>query len=184
LSHEFFVSPLLGREADMSQFTAKGGIRYSIEYDLPLVRDVRKATGIDLIGADGVTKATSSVIDFAELLWHTCREQAERQGIDEGAFIRSIQDCLDDAVTSWLKAVTSFFDTIGRGALARLAESLVETERADRKESNQLMDRKTAGRITKVAMATSTAKRQKALAKLIGKEGEGDESTPGQPSPS
>lgn len=168
------------------QFTASDGRRYTIEYDLPLVRDIRKATGIDLIGSEGVQKATASVIDFAELLWHTVRLQAERQGVDEAEFIRSIQKCLDEAVDAWLQALTSFFDSVGRGALARLAESLVATERHNRAESNKLMDSQTAQRFTAIQTGAYSSARRRALEQLLGSESknESDAATPGQPSPS
>lgn len=166
----------------MNQFTAKDGRIYTIQYDLATIREVKRALGVDLIGSEGIQKATASVVDFAEILWHTCRLQAERQGVDEAAFITSLESCLEKATDSWLKEIARFFDSIGRAALARLAESLVATERADRNEANQVMDATKAARITQVQTRAQSTARRAALEKLLG---ESDESlTAGEPLPS
>ncbi len=168
----------------MSQFTAADGRKYTIEYDLPTVRDIRREISIDLLTADGIAKATSSVIDFAEVLWQTVRKQAERQGVDEGDFIRSIQSNLDDIADAWLKAVANFFESIGRTAHARLAESFVATERFDRTEANKLMDRSTAHKVAMAQTTANTNKRRKALEELLGKDDENEPSIPGATSAS
>jgi hypothetical protein len=166
------------------QFTAKDGRIYTIQYDLPIIRDIRRAIGIDLIGTEGIQKATSSVVDFAEVLWHTCRLQAERQGVDEASFIRSLESCLETATDAWLKEIARFFDSIGRAALARLAESLIATERADRHEANQVMDQKNAQRITQIQTRAQSTARRSALGKLLGESDESQNLTDGAPSPS
>jgi len=162
----------------MNQFTAADGRIYTIVYDLPTIRDIRKAIGIDLIGSEGIQKATGSVIDFAEVLWHTLRLQAERQGVDEAAFIRSLESCLDKASDAWLREIARFFTSIGRGALARLAESLIATERADRAEANRMMDQSNAEKITQIQTRAQSSARRAALEKLLGSESE----TAGEPS--
>jgi hypothetical protein len=166
----------------MNKFTAADGRTYNLVYDLPTVREIRKAIGIDLIGTEGIKKATSSIIDFAEVLWHTVRLQAERQGVSEEEFIRSLQSCLDQAADAWLKEISRFFDSIGRAALARLAESLIETERHDRAEANEMMNPEAAAKITRMQTSMQSKARRSALAKLIGEDS--DAATAGEPLPS
>ncbi len=164
------------------KITATDGRSYSLEYDLPLVRDIRDAIGVDLLSNEGIHKAAGNVIDFAEVLWHSVKVQAERQGVDEADFVRSIQSNLDECADAWLGAIADFFDLIGRSALARLARALVETERSDRLEANKLMTAVAARKLTDLQTTANSANRRRAIDDLLGVKLASDPSTNGAPS--
>ena len=150
------------------------GIEYKIRYDLPLVRDIRKQLGVHILTNDGVNQVCSDVISFAEYVWHSIADQAERYDVLEDDFIRALPDSLEDVVDCWLEAVTDFFEQMGRSALAELAQALIATERQDRRESNQLMTRANAQAITRKQLKANSRRRRLALENLIGNEdGEG-----------
>lgn len=160
-------------------FTATDGNKYSLEYDLPLVRDVRKEIDVDLLTNEGIQKAAGNVIDFAEVLWHSVRKQAERQGVDEADFVRSITPIVDECADAWLEALSRFFDKIGRSALARLAAAMVRVDRADRADANKLVDEATARRISDQQVNSSTANRRRQLSELLGDDESENLSTAG-----
>lgn len=167
-----------------NSFEASDGQTYVVAYDLPLVRDIRKAIGINLLSNEGIAKASADPIDFAEVLWHTCRQQAEREGIDEADFVRSIQDRLDDCVNAWLEGIADFFAQIGRSALARLARVLVETEQTDRREANRLMTDTAARKVADRQLKSNSSARRRALDDLLGDKSGNETKTPGLSSPS
>lgn len=155
------------------------GERFRIHYDLPVARDLRRETGVDILTDDGVRKVAGNVIDFAEFVWHTCRAQAERAGISEAEFIRGITEQLDEVVDCWLEALADFFDRARRTALARLARGVVEVERADRADVNELLDESTARKLTSRQLQQTKARRRAALAEALGGDESDDESTRG-----
>lgn len=167
--------------ANQNQFTV-AGVDFRIHYDLPRVRDIRRESGVDILTDDGVRTVASNLIDFAEFLWHSCRPQAERAGISEAQFIDGITDQMDLVTDCWLEAIGDFFDRARRSALARLARGVVEVEREDRADVNDLLDESTARKLTRKSLKETRARRRAALADALGGEDENepnDQLTPG-----
>ena len=79
---------------------------------------------------------------------------------------------LNEVADCWLEAIAAFFDSIGRSALAVLARSLIEVERADRAEQNELMTEANARKLTQKQLRIASTKRREALAREIGGGGD------------
>ena len=157
-------------------------VEFSISYNLPIAEALREETRLSLVDRDDVNTITTDPIDFAKFVWATCKKQAESNGIDENSFVLGITPQLDQVADCWLEAYSLFTRSIGRSALARMAEVLVETDRADRNDQNEMIDRPTARRISKRAARQAKSQRRKNLADFLGDEEEidDDELTLGQ----
>lgn len=162
-----------------------GGNEYKVRYTLPLVRAIRKELDVDILTNAGVNRITGDVISFAEYLWFTIADQAERNEVDEEEFIELLPHTIDQAVDAWLEGICDFFEQLGRSGLAELARALVQTERAEREETNRAMTRKTAEAVVRRQIVMNGKKRRRKMEELLGEnDGEGDdEPTPGPTSP-
>lgn len=158
------------------------GREYRLHYTLPLVRAIRKELDADVLTHGGVNRITGDVIAFAEYVWFSVANQAERHGVDEESFIEHLPNSLDRVVDAWLEAVSDFFEQMGRAGLAELARALVETERAERAEANRTMTRSTAKLIVDRQLTQTGNKRRRVLSELLGDENEDDDATHGRTS--
>ena len=86
---------------------------------------------------------------------------------------------------AWLEGICDFFEQLGRSGLAELARALVQTERAEREETNRAMTRKTAEAVVRRQIVMNGKKRRRKMEELLGEnDDEGDdEPTPGPTSP-
>lgn len=159
--------------SDKTTFSFEGH-SFTLRYDLPLVRDIRRELDVDILTTDGVKRVASNLIDFAEYVFHSCKKQVETAGLTEGDFIRGITPIADEVSDCWLEAIALFFEQTKRSALARLARSLINADRAEREEANRLVDDKLASQITAAQTAASSAKRRQAIDELIGADGGAD----------
>jgi len=150
----------------MKTFTTDG-IQWILHYDLPTVRRVRNATGVDLLTRDGVRKACESLIDFGTVLATTLQPQFAQHDMDEERFLVMLERHADAAVDVWLEALADFFRRAGKPALATLATAVVEMTRGEEQIQSDLLSATQANSLVRRTLDAEAAKRRQALDRLL-----------------
>lgn len=121
----------------MRRFVDETGREWLVRIDVAKLKRWRDRLGIDFakLADSGFAPILTDPVRFGEVLYQTCRDQAERSGVPEEEFIAMLYgDTLEGAYQAWSEAVVDFFPN--RTQREKLRASLVEA-RESQKESGR-----------------------------------------------
>ncbi len=113
-------------------FADTQGRTWNITVTVDTVRRVKQSLDLDLLdilGGEALERIVSDPVLLCDLLYVTCRPQAEQAGVSDEDFGRSLAgDSLDEATTAFLEALTDFFPSRKRAALKTLLAKMRAAE--------------------------------------------------------
>ncbi len=117
----------------MSKFTDRQGDVWVVKIDLPLARELARATPYDILNPDSYQDLMTSFGARLELLWYLVRPQAEDHGV---ADFRQFEERLHggdgivfQASDAFCEACISFFQRLGLTPMVTIAETYLEMGR-------------------------------------------------------
>ncbi|MEI8244630.1 MAG: hypothetical protein WCI51_02300 [Lentisphaerota bacterium] len=112
----------------MHSFKDNKGVEWVVEVNMATVKRVKNALGINIADLDNrefMQKLKDDIIFLIDLLYLTCKEQADKRAITDEAFASLIfGDVLEQAVSAFLESYVDFFPAGTRQRL-RAAQNLM-----------------------------------------------------------
>lgn len=139
----------------MKEFTDSTGRKWTVEINVAIVKRIKSSLQIDLLDVLGdnlIDRLSSDPILLCDLLYVTCKDQADAEGITDEQFGKAMAgDAIDGATEAFLNELVDFFPKGRRGAMRKVldkttalqaraiqtAETMIDSGRIDRMVENR-----------------------------------------------
>jgi len=129
----------------MTKITDKKGREWAVEIDVVTVGRVRKALDINLLelvvpGSD-LPQRLSDPVTLVDVLYVLCQEQAEKHGVGDVDFGRSLSpDAIENAGVALLEGVVNFSPSGTRPAMQKVLEKAKRIGATQEKKVQQIVE--------------------------------------------
>lgn len=146
-------------------FKDADGRPWMLRFTLGNAREIQDTIGVDFndIQSGALIAVANDLSKLASLLWILCESQADRAGVDEIAFARSLDgDAIDRAVEALQDAIVNFtrgpqrdairdvFDAVRKAEAAQIeaARAHLQSDDLQKEIADQLENQKTFGKLS------------------------------------
>ena len=140
----------------MHKFTGNDGHEWGISLNSWTAREVKKATGVDLLDLETLTAKLADAYVLVDVLWVMVRKEAEAAGIADEEFGRSLAgDAIEAATAAMLEEIIDFFPQPRRPVLRKALEKANLLTEEMTRAATEAMDRLTLGDLSSLVAASS-----------------------------